>query len=189
VASWQQQFRNPVIIVLAAVLAAAVVALIVGRSSGPQPLEISFGEPTPGAGSPIEVYITGAVARPGVYEMADGDRAIDILYEAGGPAPDANLEAINLAVRLHDEDQVVVPRVGEPVSGVAGVVSSTAISINTATAEELATLPGIGEVYSQRIVESRAEDGLFSTTEELVERRIIPRATYERIRELITVGP
>ena len=188
-ASWQERYQHLIIIALAAALAAAVVVLIFDRRGGPEPLEIRFGEATPGAGGPIEVYITGAVARPGVYEIEDGDRVIDLLQAAGGQAPDADLKAINLAQRLHDEDQVVVPSLGQSVSNVAGVFSA-AVNINTGTAEELDALPGIGEEYSRRIIESRAgDDGPFATTDELVERRLIPRATYEQIRELITIGP
>ena len=79
-------------------------------------------------------------------------------------------------------------RLSEPTREVVGVVTAH-IDINTATAEELIALPGIGEVYSQRIIESRTTDGPFATTDELVERDLIPRSTYERIRNLITVGP
>ena len=188
-ASWLERYRNPIIVGLAALLAAAVVTIIVQQRSGPDALEIRPGELTPAPGGPIEVHITGAVAQPGVYEMADGDRVVDLLYEAGGPAPDANLEAINLAKRLHDEDLVLVPRVGQANSNVLGA-SSLTVNINTASADELdATLPGIGEAYSQRIVESRTTDGPFATPEELLERELIPRATYDGIRDMITVGP
>src|SRR3990170_7773422 len=189
-ASW---LERPVIVVLAALLAGAVVAVVLERRDAPEPLEISLADLTPTPGGPIEIYITGAVLQPGVYELKDGDRAVDALYAAGGPAPDANLEAVNLAVRLHDEDQVLVPRQGQAAvsssgvtSGVAGAVSK--ININTATAAELDALPGIGEVYSQRIVDSRTRDGLFTSPEELLAREITPRATYDKIRDLITIG-
>ena len=132
-ASWLDRYRNPIIIVLAALLAAAVVALVLDQRDE-QALEIRLGEPTPGG--PIEVYITGAVARPGVYELADGDRVIDLLRQAGNFTEDANPQAINLAQRLHDEDMIVVPRLGEPASEVAGAVSLS-VNINTATAREL----------------------------------------------------
>ncbi len=189
VAPWLDRYRTPIIVGLAALLAAAVVYIAVDQSRDPDALIIRPGALTPASGGPIEIYITGAVAQPGVYEMTDGERVVDLLYKAGGPAPDANLEAVNLALRLHDEDQVVVPRIGEPVSGVAGVAAVT-VNINTATAEELdAVLPGIGEVYSQRIVESRTTVGLFTSTEELLERELIPPATYDGIRDMITVGP
>ena len=182
------RYRNPIIIGLAALLAAAAVYITLDQRSEPDALEINLASLTPTPGGPIEVYIAGAVVSPGVYEMADGDRVVDLLYEAGGQAPDANLEAVNLAVRLHDEDQVTIPRIGDVASAVAGAVVDK-VNINTATAAALDDLPGIGEVYSQRIVESRTLDGAFTTTEELVERRVIPRATHERIRDLITVGP
>lgn len=187
-ASPLQRYQGHVLVVLAALLAAAVVFIAIDRGGDPAPLEIAFDAATPGG--PIEVYVTGAVDRPGVYEITDGDRVVDAVAAAGGFAPDANPEAINLAKRLRDEDQVVVPRLGQPVSGVAGVVSGDALNINSATAEQLAAdLPGIGEVYSQRIFDSRTNDGPFQSTEELVTRELIPRGTYERISELISVGP
>lgn len=117
-ASWLDRYRNPIIIVLAALLAAAVVALVLDRRDE-QALEIRLGEPTPGG--PIEVYITGAVARPGVYELVDGDRVIDLLRLAGSFAEDANPQTINLAQRLHDEDMIVVPRLGQRVLGEIGL--------------------------------------------------------------------
>ncbi len=183
---------------MAALLAAALVALALERRDDPKPLEITrAGQPT--AGGPIQVYITGAVMQPGVYEMTDGDRVVDLLYKAGGQAPDANLESINLAVRLRDEDQVLVPRAGQAAAGsvtngqsssVAGVSSSGGlVNINTASVSELDALPGIGEVYSQRIVENRAANGLFASPDDLVNRQIIPRGTYDKIRDMITTGP
>jgi competence protein ComEA len=192
--SWLDRYSSPIIIALAALLAAAIVAIVLQQRDEPASLEIAFDEATPGAGGPIEVYITGAVAKPGVYEMAGGDRVVDLLHEAGGAAPDANLEAINLAVRLHDEDQVIVPRVGQPASS-SGVVSGVAaaaqalVNINSASAAELDTLPGIGEAYSQRIVDSRTTAGLFRAIDDLLTRDLIPNATYDRIRDLIAVGP
>lgn len=174
------------IIALAAAVAAGIVAFAIDRQRGPEALEIDL--PNAAEPGPIEVYITGAVAEPGVYEMHDGDRIVDLLYEAGGHTDEANLEALNLAVRLHDEDQITVPRFGETASNVAGAVSGR-VNINTATAGELDDLPGIGEVYSQSIVVSREAEGPYVSGEELVERQVIPRSTYERIRDLITTGP
>ena len=189
--------RNVLIVAMAGLLAAAAVVIVMERRAGPQPLEISFAEATPGVGGPIHVYITGAVMEPGVYEMANGDRVIDLLFEAGGQAPEANLEAINLALRLHDEDQVIVPRRGEAAapdvldarSDVLGA-GQAPININTASAKELDdALPGIGEVYSQRIVDSRTWDGPFASPEDLTIRRLIPQGTYDKIEQLITTGP
>lgn len=193
-ASW---LERPVIVLMAALLAGAVVALVIERRGGPAPLEISLPDLAPTAGGPIQVYVTGAVVHPGVYELKDGDRAVDALFAAGGASPDADLELANLAVRLHDEDRLLVPRQGQAASALApsGVtsnvagVSTTKININTATAGELDTLPGIGEVYSQRIVDSRTRDGLFAAPDELLARDIIPQATFARIQDLISVGP
>jgi competence protein ComEA len=162
------------------------------RRSGPEPLEIRFDGGQ--AGAEIQVHVTGAVVEPGVYPLRRGDRAIDALEAAGGPTDDADPEAINLARLLYDEDQVMVPRQGQATSSggsasqVAGA-STGRININTASAERLDTLPGIGEVYSQRIVDSRTNDGPFDTVDDLLERRLIPRATFEKIKELIAVGP
>lgn len=157
-------------------------------------IEIDAADATPVG--PIEVYIAGAVMQPGVYEVEDGARVVDLLLLAGGQAPDANLEAINLAVRLHDEDQVLVPRLGlvaaEPstTSDVAGVTNGgNLLNINTASASDLEALPGIGEVYSTRIVENRLAVGLYTSGDDLVNRDIIPSGTYDKIRELITTGP
>ena len=192
--AWLERNTHAIIIGLAALLVAAVIALVVERQDNRSTLELTF-DGTPVADGPIEVYITGAVAQPGVYEMAAGDRAVDLLYKAGGPAADADLEAANLALRLHDEDRVLVPRIGQASSGSSsfqgrtGAVAATPVNINAASAQELDALPGIGEVYSQRIVDSRTADGPFTTTDDLVNRQVIPRATYEKIRDLITAGP
>jgi len=189
VAASQHRNLTPIIIGIAAVLAVAGALLLIERRGGRSPLEITFANSTPG---PIQVYVTGAVAEPGVYEMMEGDRVVDLLYKAGGNAPEADLQAINLSKRLQDEDMVVVPRQGE--ASTAGATSqvlgaSTPININTATLDDLDTLPGIGAVYSQRIVDSRTRDGPFTTTEELVLRSLMPQSTYEKIRDLITAGP
>lgn len=182
------------IIGLAALLAVALVTLVIERRNDRRPLEINLAALTPSPGAPIQVYITGAVSQPGVYELKDGDRVVDALYAAGGQAPDANLEAVNLAVRLHDEDQVVVPRQGQPATALTSNVAGTTnvgapVNINTASAAELDSLPGIGEVYSNRIVQSRATDGPFATPDDLLVRGLVPRATFEKIAALITVGP
>lgn len=183
--------RLPTIIILAlaAVLAAGIAFYVAGRRSEPAPLEILADSAQ--TGDPIEVYVTGAVAHPGVYQLSYGQRAVDALYAAGGQTPDADLEAINLAKRLRDEDQIVVPRTGTAAGGTSQVAGATSgpININTASADELDTLPGIGEVYSARIVESRERDGPFQSLEDLLARDLIPRATFEKIYGLITLGP
>ena len=186
--AWLERYRWLVIGLMAAPLLIGIGVLVDRQLQGPQPLEINLAE-TPSA-SEIQVYVAGAVNRPGVYFLSDGDRWIDAVEAAGGPTADADVEAINLALRLHDEDQVLVPRLGEPaVLGSAQNPQHELININTASAAVLDSLPGIGEVRSQSIVDSRQRDGPFSRIEELVERKLIPQSVLDQIRELITVGP
>jgi competence protein ComEA len=141
----------------------------------------------PGTGKSIVVYVTGAVAQPGVYALREGDRVEQAIAAAGGFAGDADPERINLARRLRDEDQVTVPRVGQPVPAPADDVASLTapLDLNLATADQLEALPGIGEVYASRIVESRARDGPFASPDDLVARKLIPAATLERIRSYL----
>ncbi len=186
---WLDRHRNTIVTALAAALVVGLIVLLLQHRSGPQPLEIRFDEPT-GDSEPIKVYVTGAVQQPGVYPLKDGDRVVDALEMADGPTEDAELIALNLARRLHDEDQVIVPREGQPLTGVAGATAvAQKLDINTASAQLLESLPGIGEVYSQRIVDSRTANGPFETIDDLVDRKLIPRSTFEKIKDQITVGP
>jgi competence protein ComEA len=192
---WLERYRTPLLIVLAGAAVLGLVFFILRQREGPSPLELQVGGAASGD-SQIMVHITGAVAAPGVYALHEGDRVVDAVEAAGGPSPDADLVTLNLARRIHDEDQVVVPRVGEqPAASQVGSAQTGAsangapIDINTASAAVLDSLPGIGEAYSNRIVDSRAANGPFQSTEDLVTRKLIPRATYEKIKLLITVSP
>lgn len=176
---------------LALLLLAGSLYLFTHRLNRPQPLEIRFGE---SGGADIKVYITGAVVRPGVYTLHEGERVADAIEAAGGPTAEADLERLNLAKRLRDEDQVTVPRIGEsPPASIdslfAPVAARGPVDLNRATVAELDTLPGIGPVYAQRIVESRQRDGPFRSVEELLDRKLLPRATYERIKDRVIIGP
>jgi competence protein ComEA len=177
--SWLERNRSLVLSALGAVLVLALVTVILQHRGGPRPLEIRLDDPALD-GKPIEVYVTGAVQNPGVYPLHEGDRVEDALAAAGGVTEDADTESVNLAERVDDEEKLVIRRQGE---------TPDRININSATAQQLDALPGIGEVYSQKIVESRDAEGPFHRTEELVERKIIPSATYENIKDLITVSP
>ena len=187
--AWLERYRAPLLAALAGVAVLGLVFLILRQRDGPPPLELQVGDP--GSGSEIMVYVAGAVVAPGVYTLRDGDRVVDAVEAAGGPSPDADLITLNLARRVHDEDQVVVPKVGgQAADGQAGPAADGApVDINTASAAILDSLPGIGEVYSQRIVDSRVAAGRFESTEDLVDREIIPRSTYEKIKNLITASP
>jgi competence protein ComEA len=148
-----------------------------------------------GAPVPLIVDVTGQVRRPGVYEFATGDRVIDAIQRAGGAMANAELAALNLAAPLTDGTQIVVPKQGTagaatvgaaPVpTGVSG--SGALININTATAAELETLSGIGEVLAATIVEYRTENGPFTSVDQLVDVSGIGEATLEEIRDQVTI--
>ncbi len=157
--------------------------LLSERLSGPQPLELDLADVP---AEEILVYVTGAVQRPGVYPLTDGDRWIDALEAAGGPTADANLAAVDLARRARDEDTIRVPSLSG--ADVASASQASLVDINTASAEQLATLPGIGEVRAGRIIDSRERDGLFASADELLERDLISLAVFEEIADLVTVG-
>jgi len=191
--SWLERYHWP-LLGLTALLISIGIGVLIDRQffQGPQPLEIRLdGAPA----AEIQVYVAGAVAQPGVYYLRDGDRWIDALEAAGGPAGDADLESVNLARRLRDEDQVLVPRLYEAAATPVGVLGAAQapqgerIDINTAPAVLLETLPGIGPTRAGRIVESRQATGPFVRPEELVERGIVPQSVFEQILDLITVGP
>ena len=185
---WLERHRSTISTALAAAVIVGLVVLVLQHRGGPPPLEIRLDEP-PSDGRPVEVYVAGAVQQPGVYSLTDSDRVADAVEAAGGPAVDADLATLNLARRLRDEDQITVPRRSPPAAGVLGATATAKIDINTATAQLLDSLPGIGEGYSQRIIESRTVNGPFTSIDDLWERDIIPRSTFEKIKDLITVGP
>jgi competence protein ComEA len=184
------------IVVLVAVLGGA--GLWYARSL-PKPVTIA--EAGPGAASQesssaspavmLIVDVAGAVHQPGVYEFAEGDRVIDAIERAGGPKPKADLSLLNLAAPLTDGTQILVPKAGPPGAVVPGVsvpgASSGLININTASATELETLSGIGEVLAATIVEYRTQNGPFASVEELMDVSGIGPATLDEIRDHVTV--
>lgn len=136
----------------------------------------------------IKVYVAGAVAAPGVYALKPGDRLEDALLAAGGAAPDADLLAINLAVRLRDQQQVVVPVKKPEAVPTAVAAQSTApqpVDLNTASAEALQVLPSIGPVRAAAIVRYRDEHGPFASVEALVQVPGIGPKTVADLRGLV----
>src|SRR5690606_16198768 len=137
-------------------------------------------------GTPVRVHIVGAVREPGVYELVAGDRVVDAVTAAGGALPEADLESVNLARHLRDGEQISIPSTG--VSTAPVVSAGGLLDLNTATRDQLMALPGIGEAYSQRIVDSRAVDGPFASVDDLRGRNLVPQRTFEMIRSLVTVS-
>ncbi|MDQ5824919.1 MAG: ComEA family DNA-binding protein [Chloroflexota bacterium] len=157
----------------------------------------------------LVIYVSGEVTVPGVYTLPVGSRVADAVAASGGFTEKANREGINLAARLSDEQHVSVPRIGEVVqaSTMIPTVASQAdtpvpgdtatppsaptskVNINTATAEELEALPGIGEVLSKRIVNDREANGPLETVDDLMRVPGIKDGLMSQLRDLVTVGP
>lgn len=139
----------------------------------------------------IMVHISGQVYYPGIYELVNGDRVIDIVERAGGLTKSADLDRINLAKKLKDEEKVFIPEIGKeiPSNLDIGVEFSTSdlININTCSKKDLETLPGIGEVIAGRIIEYR-EKTQFKAIEDIRNVSGIGDAKFNSIKDLITVN-
>lgn len=184
-------------------LAVALVAVGLGGwlivSSGmPQPVAEEvldpFGDPSavPATAAPevLVVDVEGAVLRPGVIELPPGSRVADAIEAAGGYAANADLAAaaaqVNLAETLRDEQQIVVPLIGGPGGGGSGASGSGLVDLNTASADELDALPGIGPVTVEKIVAARSEQP-FGSLDEMVTRKVLTSAQVDKIRDLVTL--
>jgi competence protein ComEA len=173
-------------------LTALLVTLVTGsgllayRSLASPGLEIII--PTSTAVKAITVSVVGAVAQPGLYTLGAGQRVQDAVVAAGGAAPDADLSRLNLAAQLRDGQEVYLPRRGEPLPLLSEEKDKrVSINLNLASAEILATLPGIGATRAQRIVEYRNEHGPFGRLEDLVELRLLPASVFTGLRDRLLV--
>jgi len=150
----------------------------------------------------VIVHITGAVKNPGVYQLSSTDRIIDAVKIAGGETEEANLDLINLAALLKDGQKIIVPyqiynETGEEDNrniynniekGYSSSDStSRKININIADTIILQTLPGIGPVLSERIIEYRNKNGLFGVIDDVKNVSGIAEKKYEGIKDLICV--
>lgn len=140
------------------------------------------------------IHVCGAVREPGVIKLKEGDRVVDALNLAGGATEDAGLDTLNLAAKISDGQRVYVPRQGEQVT--QEMMSSTAgsgseqvslVSINSADATELESLPGVGPVLAQRIIEYRESEGGFSSAEQLRRVEGIGPKKFEQIKDKVTI--
>jgi competence protein ComEA len=129
----------------------------------------------------VVVHVAGAVQRPGVYRLPLGARVADAVKRAGGLEPDAEEDAINLAARLSDGQQVVVPAPGAGGAAVAGADGGP-ISLGSATAEQLDEIEGIGPVTAEKIIEFRDQHGGLSSIDQLDEISGIGPSTMEALR-------
>jgi competence protein ComEA len=152
---------------------------------------------------PVIIHIAGAVKNPGVYQLKSTDRIVDAVKIAGGATEEANLDVINLAALLKDGKKIIVPyktysETGEEINtntfnhiesvySSSTVSSSTKININTANANMLQALPGIGPVLSERIIEYRNQNRLFGVIDDIKDVSGIGEKKFEGIKDLICV--
>lgn len=170
---------SPRNLIFAFVLIAIAIAgsALVLLATQPQTVTITIYPPEPTATplpsetpAPITVYVTGEVLQPGLFTMPPGSRVLDAINAAGGATDVADLERINLAGILRDGDQVHVFAQGESPGEAQAIATSaggTVIYINTATAEELEALPGVGPALAQEIIAYREANGPFTSMEDL----------------------
>ncbi|HZQ98349.1 MAG TPA: SLBB domain-containing protein [Chloroflexota bacterium] len=176
-----------------------------------QPVQQPIVLPTPGADGPrqLKVDVVGAVARPGLYTVPSGMRVADAIEEAGGAVDGADLARVNLASRLRDGQQVIVPTLapapGSSSSPPSAASASPAIpatpaarasraasprpdarlNLNRATEPELEALPGVGPVTANRILQHREKNGPFASPNDLRSARLVTARTWEQIKDLV----
>jgi len=142
------------------------------------------------------VHVAGAVAKPGVYDLDAGARVIDAIEAAGGGAPDADLNRLNLAAKVADGQRVLVQRVGEAApagssspggSGGGSADPSGLVSLNSATQAELEALPGIGPTLAEAIITERERRGGFRSVNELRDVRGIGEKRFADLKDKVTI--
>jgi len=147
-------------------------------------------EAEPASPRKLVVHVVGAVRRPGLYELEEGSRVAAAIALAGGAKPKAALELVNLAAPVSDGQQVVVPTRPErgeptPARGEAGSLAGGPVHLNSATLEELDSLPGVGPVTAQKILDYRQDHGGFRAVDELDAIPGIGPARLEQLREVV----
>ena len=162
-----------------------------------QPGGAAAGSEQQAVSTSIWVHVAGAVSAPGLYELPATARVGDALEAAGGPLPDASVDAVNLARQLGDGEQVYLPRVDEmdapgataSPSSAAGTVPGEAsvVDINRANATELESLPGIGPSTAEKIVADRDANGPFTSPEDLMRVTGIGEKKFEALRDMVVV--
>ena len=143
----------------------------------------------------LHIYVVGAVKHPGVYTLPSGARVYQLLQEAGGPLPDADLVALNLAAPLSDGEEVYVTHIGEKpptyVGGVPGPGTSGSantgqlVNINTASVDEMRQNLHVSATTAQAIVNYRQQNGPFTSIDQL--QLVVSKTIYTKIKGLITI--
>jgi competence protein ComEA len=169
--------------ILIGLICGAVILLVARQPSGAAILLEPKATP-----APLVVHVDGAVASPGVYALAPGSRVQDAVAQAGGLTNEAETASLNLAAALYDGQKIYVPKAGEPAPLAPSSGQDSIIDLNTASLEELITLPGIGEDRANAIIAYRQEQGGFQSIEEIQNIEGIGPATFEKLKERIRVS-
>jgi competence protein ComEA len=172
-------------------------ALTAGPDHGPGP-DGAASRGAEAAGVEVVVHVVGAVRRPGLYTLERGDRIADALRRAGGASSAAELTGLNLAAKLADGQQVVVPReaasgaavppasgAAAPPAGAGGAAPAAPVSLSTATQEQLEALDGVGPGLAAKILEVRQAKGGFSSVEDLADVPGIGEKRLEALRRSV----
>ena len=209
--AWVTRYRGYIFLSLVFFVAIGGVYLL-SRRTDPNPVRITtpFPRPTPTlhpsptpAGLVIEV--SGAVINPGLFHLADGARVDDAIRAAGGPSANADLARLNLARKVSDGELLLVPVIGEATQAPAATAGGRtpagtrvprptptptpvlSVNINTANADELNRLPGIGPALAQRIIDYRQANGPFQKIEDIIKVKGIGPAEFNAIKNRIVV--
>ena len=173
---------------LLALVLAGRLLLRPASSAVPPPVRVAKSSTASASPARLFVDVVGAVRRPGLYRLKDGSRVADAVTRAGGPTPKAQIELLNLAARIADGEQIVVPRRGlaGPAAGATGGVAAAGpVHLNSATLEQLDALPGVGPVTAQKILDYRQQHGAFGSVDELDAISGIGPARLEQLRGLV----
>jgi competence protein ComEA len=175
-----------VVAVVAAVLAWRARPAVEPLGAGPDPPVGSVAPPAVSAPTVLVVAVTGKVRRPGLVRVPAGARVADAIEAAGGALPGTDLAAVNLARKVTDGELIVVG-VAAPPGQAAGPGATAPVNLNTATLEQLQTLPGVGPVLAQRIIAYRDEHGGFTSVSELRQVSGIGDARYQELKDRVMV--
>lgn len=184
--------RSNILFVL--LLCGGIIFLGIGlvQIMGRETTEVSFEKGTDisfekEAGFEIKVDVDGAVVHPGLYVLKPDARVQDALIAAGGLTQEANRKAVNLAAKITDGQKIYIPKIGEAAvvqASVAGVESNSGvISINNSSMSDLDKLPGVGAVTAQKIIDNRP----YGSVQELLEKKVVGQATFEKIRDSVSL--
>ncbi|WP_421379986.1 helix-hairpin-helix domain-containing protein [Bacillus salacetis] len=192
--------KYKIVFITAIILLVSACALLYQYSSGSDSKSESFLPSVPQESSSVDekeeetpdkdifVDVKGAVRKPGIYKSVQNERVNDLIIRAGGFTTEAQEESVNLAQKVTDEMVIYVPLEGEESAAAPlELAEEKLLNINQAVEEDLDGLPGIGPAKAKAIIDYRTENGPFKSVEELKEVSGIGEATFERLKENITV--